>query len=82
MENIVKIGNVQLLEKDVEKIYQEGKYICSYTGIFQIFYSQAQKMYYGQKIIDYKGYAKRGRFFIQTAKQINHVLGKKVLIEE
>lgn len=39
MKNIVKIGNIQLLKKDVEKIYQEGKYICSYTGIFQIFYS-------------------------------------------
>ena len=31
---IVKIGNVELTEEEAQKIYSEGKYICSYTGIF------------------------------------------------
>ena len=29
-----------------------------------------------------KGYAQRGRFYIQTASQINKVLGRKILREE
>ena len=78
---IVKIGNVELTKKEAEKIYQEQKYVCSYVGIFQICYSQAQKTFYGQKVINYKGYAKRGRFYIQSAKEVNRVLGQKILVE-
>ena len=79
---IVKIGNVELTKEEAQEIYSEGKYICSYTGIFQINYSQAQQRFYGQKVIDYKGYAQRGRFYIQSASQINKVLGQKILREE
>ena len=78
---IVKIGNVELTKEEAEKIYQEQKYVCSYTGIFQIFYSQAQKIFYGQKVINHKGYAKRGRFYIHSAEEVNHVLGQKILCE-
>lgn len=79
---IVKIGNVELTKEEAQEIYREGKYICSYTGIFQIHYSQAQKRFYGQKVIDYKGYASKGRFYIHSASQINKVLGQKILREE
>lgn len=78
---IVKIGNVELTSGEAGKIYQEQKYVCSYTGIFQIFYSQAQKTFYGKKVINCKGYARRGRFYIQSAKEVNHVLGQKILCE-
>lgn len=78
---IVKIGNIEFTREEVERIYKGQKYVCSYSGIFQVFYSQAQKTFYGQKVINYKGYARRGRFYIQSAKEINHVLGQKVLIE-
>lgn len=79
---IVKIGNVELTKEEAQEIYREGKYICSYTGIFQINYSQAQKRFYGQKVIDYKVYASKGRFYIHSASQINKVLGRKILREE
>lgn len=79
---IVKIGNVELTKEEAERYYSEGKYICSYTGIFQICYSAAQKQYYGMKVIDHKGYARRGRFYVHSAEQINHVFGKKILREE
>ena len=79
MNKTIKIGNIELLEDKIAKIYEENKYICTYTGIFQVFYSQAQKQYYGQKVIDYKGYTKKGKFYIQTAKQINYILRKKYL---
>lgn len=78
---IVKIGNVELTREEAETIYTEGKYICSYTGIFQIHFSSAQNKFYGHKVINYKGYARRGCFYVQTAAQINHVLGQKILIE-
>ena len=79
---IVKIGNVELTKEEAKDIYYEVKYICSYTGIFQINYSQVQKCFYGQKVIDYKGYASKGRFYIHSASQINKVLGRKILREE
>lgn len=79
MEKIIKIGNVELTESEAERIYNEGKYVCSYVGIFQIHYSNAQKTYYGSKVIDRKGYAGRGRFYIQSAEQVNYVLGKEIL---
>lgn len=79
MDKIIKIGNVELTESEVKRIYNEGKYVCSYVGIFQIHYSNAQQTYYGSKVIDHKGYAGRGRFFIQSVEQINHVLEKEIL---
>lgn len=81
-EQIVKIGNVELYESEVEKLYKEKKYIVSYCGVYQIFYSNAQKQFYGQKVINQKGIAARGRFYTMTAETINHVLGEKVLIKE
>lgn len=77
---IVKIGNVELTREQAQEIYTQGKYIASYTGIYQIHFSQAQNKFYGHKVIEHKGYAKRGRFFIQTADDINHVFGQKILL--
>lgn len=79
---IIKIGNVELYESEVQKLYEEKKYIVTYSGVYQIFYSNAQKQFYGQKIINQKGIAARGRFYTMTAEAINHVLGEKILIEE
>lgn len=81
-ERIVKIGNVELYESEVQKLYEEKKYIATYSGVYQILYSNAQKKFYGLKIIEEKGIARRGRFYVMTPKEINKVLGKKVLIEE
>ena len=81
MENIVKIGRVELLENEAAKFYQERKYICTSTAIFQIHYSEAQKAYYGHKVIS-QGIARRGRFHALRAQDINHILGKKILIED
>ena len=77
--NIFKIGNVELSEELAQKYYEQAKYICGYTGIYQIFYSQAQNMYYGQKVLDIKGMARRGRFYALSGKEVNHVIGKDIL---
>ena len=82
MKAITKIGSAEFTEHEIEEIYRSGKYVCTHNGIYQVFRSQASDQYYGQKIIAHNGYALPGRFFIQTAAQINHVLGSKVLIED
>lgn len=79
---IIKIGNVELYETEVQKLYEEKKYIVTYSGVYQIFYSNSQKQFYGQKVINQKGIARRGRFYTMKADAINHVLGEKILIEE
>lgn len=79
---IVKAGNVELTLEEAEKIYSEKKFVCSYSGIFAPHFSTTQNRYYFTKVIDCKGYARRGRFYIQDAKSINHVLGEKVLNED
>lgn len=82
MERIIKIGSTEFTESELEKIYTEKKYVVNYSGVYAIHYSTAQKQYYSRKVVDCKGMAKRGRFFIMTAETINHIIGKKVLNEE
>lgn len=82
MDNKVycKAGRVELTEAEAKKIYEDRKYICTSYGIFQPCYSQAQNQVYFMKILDYKGYARRGRYYVQTAEQINKVIGREILI--
>ena len=82
MERIVKVGSTELTEQEAEKIYEEKKYVVNYSGVYAIHYSMAQKQCYSRKVIDCKGMAKRGRFYIMTAETVNHIIGKKVLNEE
>lgn len=81
-DRVIKIGNVELCEREVQKLYEENKYIVTYSGVYQIFYSNAQRQFYGQKVIEQKGIAGKGRFYTMKADAINHVLGEKILIEE
>ena len=82
MERIIKVGSTEFTESDLEKIYTEKKYVVNYSGVYAIHYSTVQKQYYSRKVIDCKGMAKRGRFYIMTAETVNHIIGKKVLNEE
>ena len=80
MQNIYcKAGRVELTKEQAYKIYDDKKYIVTSYGIFQPFYSLAQKMVYFQQISYIKGLAKRGRFYTLTGDEINHVLGYEYL---
>lgn len=79
---IVRAGTTELTEEEAKNCYEQKMYVCNYSGIYQPFYSAVNNQYYFHKVIEYKGYARRGRFYIQNAKQINHVFGKKILIED
>ena len=73
--NIVKIGNVELTMEEALKYYSEGKYIVTFSKIYQLFYSQAQKKVYGQVIYSSKGMTHRGRFFAYSGAEVNHLIG-------
>lgn len=79
--NIIKIGSVELTEDEAFKLYEENKYIITYSKIYQLFYSQAQKRVYGQQIYYSKGMCRKGRFFVYTGEEINHLLGFKLVNE-
>ena len=74
MEQIIRIGNVELTPTQASKLYLEEKYIVTFSKIYSIEYSQAQKRYYGRTIYSYPGMAKRGRFHAMTASEVNHLL--------
>lgn len=74
MENIIKIGNVELTESQISQLYTSNRYIVTYSKIYSIEYSMAQKKFYGRPIYTCKGMAKRGRFHALTASEINHML--------
>ena len=77
-----KAGRVELTRADAEEIYVQKKYVVTSTAIWQPHFSQAQNMFYFIKVLDIKGMARRGRFYKLTAKEINHVLGQKLLRED
>ena len=78
---IIKIGRVELTEEEVQKLYEEKKYICTSSSIYQINYSQAQKSFYGSKLFSI-GLAGRGRYYALTAKEINKKKKKPLLRED
>lgn len=78
---IFKIGPVELTEEEVQEFYAEKKYICTYSAIYQIMYSQAQKRFYGSKLFS-MGLAGRGSFYALTAKEINRHFQKDLLNED
>ena len=74
MEKIIKIGNVELYESEAMQYYQENKYIVTYSHIYQLFYSAAQKTVYGNSIYHCKGMTKRGRFYVFDGKEVNRLV--------
>lgn len=73
------IGGVELSLKEVEEIYNNGLYIVTYGGVWQVNYSSAQRRYYGQMVVKEKGIASRGRYYTMAGEAINKILGKEIL---
>ena len=79
---IIKIGSVELTKEEAEKLYESGKYIVTFSRIYQLHYSNAQKRVYGTEIYRQQGMARRGRFYAMDAKTVNHLLGFKLVLED
>lgn len=82
VEIYCKAGNVELSKKEAEEIYNNKKYICTSTAIYQPHFSKAQNQIYFTKITEIKGIAKRGRFYKLTAQEINKIIGREYLRTE
>ena len=78
--DIVKIGNVEMYESEARELYENNKYILTYSKVYAVDYSIAQQKFYG-RIVFNQGGAKRGHHHIMSAKEINHLFGKTVLLE-
>lgn len=82
---MVKIGQLKLTEEEAYKMYQEKKYIVTYSKIYQLHYSNVQKKVYGTQIYckdkDSIGLVKRGRFISLSGKAVNCLL-KFALVNE
>ena len=76
---IIKIGNVELTKAQVENLHSNNRYIVTYSKIYTIEYSNAQKQYYGRPIFHYPGMAKRGRFHTMSAAEVNRLIGFNLL---
>lgn len=81
MERIVKIGNVELCEAEALSLYHSEKYIVTYSRIYQLFYSAAQKRVYGTEIYYQKGLCKRGRFHALAGSDVNRLVKAKLVKE-
>ncbi len=84
MKKIVKIGSVELTEAEAARLYADGKYILTYSKVYQIHYSAAQDIYYGTVVYSKPtrggcGFTRRGRFFAMDAAEINKVIGVELL---
>ena len=78
---IIKIGSVELTEQEAAAYYQQGKYICTSTAVWQIHYSQAQNRYYGTKLFSAPRFARRGRYHALDAETINGIMGRQMIYE-
>lgn len=82
MDQIIKAGTTELTKADAVKIYNNNQFIVNYGGIYQPHYSTAQQQIYFTKIVNIKGIASRGRFYIMDAKSINAATGKTLVYED
>ena len=85
MANIIRIGRVELTEDDARKLYEEGKYILTYSKVYAVCYSK-NAGYYGHEVYRTTtkgcgGMCRRGRFHALTAAEVNNILGYKLLQE-
>lgn len=83
---VIKIGTVELTPEEALKLYESKQYIVTYSSIYQLYYSQAQKVVCGSKIFSKSpangiGLAKRGRFVTTSAAGVNKLLGFKLVNE-
>lgn len=77
----VRIGRVELYADEAMKMYEEGKYIVNYSGIWELLYSTANKCVYGRQISYVKGLARRGRYYAMVGSDVNRLLGYKLVSE-
>lgn len=77
---VIGFGKANIEKAEVQRLYEEKKYICTSSCIYRIVFARMQQKFYGLKLFSI-GLSARGRYYALTAKEINHILGKKLLQE-
>ena len=76
MENIIRIGTVELYESEAKRLYDERKYIVTYSRIYQLNYGgRPYPHVYGHEIYASRGMTRRGRFFALPGAEVNRLVG-------
>ena len=68
MEKIIKIGPVELYESEAERLFNEGRYIVTYSKIYQLVKRAGRVC--GHVIFTTKGMTRRGRYFALTERDV------------
>lgn len=76
---------VSLTAEEAYRIYSDRLYIVKYSKIYSMHYSEAWAAFYTMQIYQalYKGqhFTKRGKWQVMTAKEVNQLIGHKLLNE-
>lgn len=74
MTDNVVIGRLTLSHNEVLKLYFAHKYIITYSAIYQLFYSNAQRRAYAVEIYHAPNLTRRGTYRAATAAEVNKLL--------
>lgn len=74
MADNVIIGKLTLSHSEVLKLYFEHKYIITYSAVYQLFYSNAQRRAYAAEIFRAPNLTRRGTYQAATAAEVNKLL--------
>lgn len=82
MTDNVIIGNLTLSHDKVLKHYCDHKYIITYSAVYQLFYSAAQRRAYAVEIYRAPNLTRRGTYRAATAAEVNELLQFTLLRED
>lgn len=71
--NIIKIGPVELTEREAREYFEQGIYLVTYSKIYKIV--RRNGAFHGKQVHESKGMTRRGRFFAMTVQTIRDVFG-------
>ena len=74
------IGKIHIPDNEAYQQYVAGKYAVTRYGIYQLFWSQAQKQAYANLVINRKTKMLRPSEYIYlSAEQVNNMVGREIL---
>lgn len=74
MKDNIIIGKLTLSHDKALKLYFERKYIITYSAVYQLFYSNAQRRAYASEIYRGQNLTRRGTYRAATAAEVNKLL--------
>lgn len=73
---IIKIGNVELTREEAERLFNDRRFIVTYSKIYCLVYKAGHIR--GKEVYTSKGMTRKGRFYALTGEQINDLVGFKL----